>query len=384
MVRRYRLAMMIVCSAVLCLIAGLALAQVRVAGTNPPANADPTTLPPDSDATISPAGEPIVAHVRNILVPVLVYDGEGNIMNNLQPSQFHLYDNKLEQDIHVDTEFQPISLVIAVEASYRDDSVLKQIHRIGSLIEPLVIGDAGEAAVIAFDHRIRTLQDFTSDPEKIKDAIGKVSSGSTQSRMVDAVDSAILLLRHRPSDRRRIILLISETRDQGSMARGKPTLTALNLSNVTVYSVDISQIVRRLTEQPEPPRPSAIAPEARNLPMGANTPLAVQQNTGWGNSIEFMPALREIYTDTKAIFIKNPTKIFTRGTGGEEFSFKTQHGLEDAVQKIGTQIHSQYLISYAPKKETLLQGGFHELRVEVDYPRAKVVTRPGYWMAAVN
>ena len=390
MVSNFRIAGTVAAVAV---IAGLALAQVKVIdGTSPPGSTPPgprtpgqlASTPTDPDVEISAAGEPIVIHVPNIVVPALVTDKDGNIMNNLQPSMFHLYDNGREQDIHVDTEFQPISLVIAIEASNRDDAILKQIRKVGSMIEPLVIGDAGEAAVIAFDHRVRTLQDFTSDPQKIKDAISKVTAGGTQSRMIDAVDSAILMLRHRPKDRRRIILLISETRDNGSMARGRPTLTALNLSNITVYTADISQISRRLTEQPEPPRPDPIAPEARNLPMGANTPLAVQHNTGLGNSAEFVPLFREIYTDAKAIFIRNPIQVFTKGTGGTQFSFIKQRGLEDAIAKIGTEIHSQYLISYAPKKETLLEGGYHDLKVTVEYPRAKVQTRPGYWLAGIN
>jgi VWFA-related protein len=386
MVRRICFAAVIAVVAFLCVVAGMAIAQVKVAGTNPtpPTPVDASTVPPDVDAEVSPAGEPIVIRVPNIIAPALVFDPDGNIMNNLQPSMFHLRDNGREQDIHVDTEYQPISLVIAVEASYRDDAVLKQIHKIGSLIEPLVIGDAGEAAVIAFDHRIRTLQDFTSDPKKISDAIAKVSSGSSSTCLNDAVDSAILMLRHRPKDRRRIILTISETRDNGSKARGRQTLIALQLSNITVYSVDISQLTRRLTEQAEPPRPSAIAPEARNFPKGANTPLAVEQTTGYGSSIEILPLLKEIYTDTKGIFIRNPIQLYTRGTGGQQFSFIKQRGLEDAISKIGTEIHSQYLISYAPKKETLLEGGFHELKITVEYPRAKVVTRPGYWLAAVN
>lgn len=386
MVRRIWFVAVIAAVAFLCVVAGMAIAQVRVAGVNPPppTPVDASTTPPDVDAEVSPAGEPIIAHVRNIIAPVLVFDRDGNIMNNLQPSEFHLFDNGREQDIHVDTEYQPISLVIAVEASYRDDAVLKQIHKIGSLIEPLVIGDAGEAAVIAFDHRIRTLQDFTSDPKKISDAIAKVSSGSTSTCLNDAVDAAILMLRHRSRDRRRIILTISETRDNGSKARGRQTLIALQLSNITVYSVDISQLTRRLTEQPEPPRPSAIAPEARNLPMGANTPLAVENATGYGRSIEILPLMKEIYTDTKGIFIRNPIQLYTRGTGGQQFSFIKQRGLEDAIAKIGTEIHSQYLISYAPRKETLLEGGFHELKISVEYPRARVVTRPGYWLAGVN
>jgi VWFA-related protein len=383
-------------------VASLAIAQVKVVdGTlntpnleQPPKRvpgmlaSNPNT-PPDartseSDIEVNPSGEPINVRVQNIIVPTLVFDRDGNILNALQPSQFHLYDNGREQDIHVDTEFQPISLVICIEASYRDDAILKQIHKVGSMIEPLVIGDAGEAAVVAFDHRVRTLQDFTSDPQKIKDAIAKVTAGGTQARLNDAVDSATFMLRHRPKDRRKVILLISEARDNGSMARGRQTLVGLQLLNISVYSVDISQISRRLTEQPEPPRPDPIAPEARNLPMGANTPLAVQHVTGLGNSAEFVPLLKEIYTDAKAIFIKDPVKVYTRGTGGQQFYFIKQRGLEEAIAKVGTEIHSQYMISYAPKKETLLEGGFHEIKVDVDVPRAKVQTRPGYWLAAIN
>ena len=347
------------------------------AGTKPPTTADP-------DVEVSAAGEPIVLRVLNVMAPVTVFDQNGNLMDSLQPSQFHLYDNGREQDIHVSSEILPISLVIAIEASYRDDAVLKQIHKVGSLIEPLITGGSGEAAVIAFDHNIRTLQDFTSDAQKIKDSIAKVTSGSSSARMVDAVDQAILMLRHRPANRRRIILLISETRDKGSFARGRQTLIALQLSNVSFYAVDISQLARRFTEQAEPPRPDPIAPEARNLPMGANTPLAVDQATGRGNSADFVPALKEIYTDAKGVFIRNPIQVFTKGTGGAQYSFIKQRGLEDAIEKIGTEIHTQYILTYSPNKETAIEGGYHHLEVEVDYPRARARTRPGYWLAAVN
>jgi VWFA-related protein len=395
MVRKFRGAWTVACAASVCIVGGLAVAQVKVVdSTLPSPSPSPSSPPrtpgvlatpsPEPEVEVSPAGEPISINIRNIVVPALVFDKDGNILNSLQPSQFHLYDNNREQDIHVDTEFQPISLVIAIEASYRDDAILKQIHKIGSLIEPLVSGDGGEVAVIAFDHRVRTLQDFTSDPQKIKDSIAKVTSGGTQARLVDAVDTASQMLRHRPKERRRIILMISETRDNGSMARGRQTLIALQLLNIAYYNVDISQVSRRLTEQAQPPRPDPIDPGARNLPMGANTPLAVMHETGLGNSAEFVPLLREIYTDAKAIFIKDPVKVFTRGTGGQQFSFIKQRGLEDAIAKVGTELHSQYLISYAPKKETLLEGGFHEIHIEVDHPHAKVQTRPGYWLAGVN
>src|SRR5437588_5537834 len=95
--------------------------------------------------------------VSVVVAPVTVTDHDGAIVNGLQPAQFRLFDNGKEQDIRVDVAFQPISLVIAIEASDRVDAVLTQIRKIGSLIEPLVIGDQGEAAVIAFDHRLQEL-----------------------------------------------------------------------------------------------------------------------------------------------------------------------------------------------------------------------------------
>jgi hypothetical protein len=61
-----------------------------------------------------------------------------------------------------------------------------------------------------------------------------------------------------------------------------------------------------------------------------------------------------------------------------------ERGLEDAIASIGAEIHSQYMLNYHPKPDTLLQGGFHQLQVTVDYPRARARTRPGYWLAPVN
>ncbi len=71
--------------------------------------------------------------------------------------------------------------------------------------------------------------------------------------------------------------------------------------------------------------------------------------------------------------------MFTRFTGGKEYSFLSQKSLERAVTAVGEEIHSQYLLSYNPNN--LQEGGFHEIRVEVNRPRLEVRTRPGYWIA---
>jgi len=323
-------------------------------------------------------GVPIRASVTNIIAPVLVTDRAGNIIDGLQPHEFHLFDNNKEQNIQVDVAFEPISLVVAIEASARvDGPILTQIKHLGTLL-PLVVGDHGEAAVVAFDSRMRVMQDFTSDPDKIKVGIDKITAGNSSSRMIDAVDRAVYMLRNRAKDNRKIILLVSETRDQASEGRVRESLIDAQLSNVVVYTVDITQLAVRLTEKAAPPRPNPIDITAQPT-VGGNPPTPTTDSQSYGPSqVQFVPLLQEIYKDTKRIFIDSPSEVFAKGTGGAEFTFLKQKGLEDAVQRISQEIRSQYLISYNPNNKG--EPGFHAISVSLENPRYVAKTRPGYWL----
>jgi VWFA-related protein len=223
------------------------------------------------------------------------------------------------------------------------------------------------------------MQYFTPDADKVKAAIDKINAGNSGVRMIDAVDQAVAMLKKRPPNNRKIILLVSETRDSGSEGRVRETLISAQFANVPVYTVDITQLVVRLTEKPTPPRPNPIditggAPG----PMGqASTPTTDAQSYGPGLA-QFGPVLMEIYRDSKRIFVDSPSEVLSKGTGGEEYFFVKQKGLEDAVQRISQEIRSQYLISYSPNNAG--EPGFHAIAVTIDNPRYVGKTRPGYWI----
>jgi len=317
--------------------------------------------------------------VRHLVAPVLVTDRSGNIVDGLQPSQFHLYDNGIEQNIQVDSAYEPVSLVVAIEKSARVDAVLPQLHKLGILLTQIT-GKQGEAAVLAFDCRIQPIQDFTTDNDKIKNAIDGIKSGCSGTRLIDAVERGVYMLSKRPATNRKIILLVSETRDEGSEARIKETMINLTLSNVTVYPVDISQVAVRFNEKQSAPYPNAMDVANQNLPMGIpSTPTSMEQNYGLGNRAQFIPLLKEIFIDTKGLFIKDPSTQFARASGGEQFFFIRQKGLEDAIQRISQDVHSQYLVSYNPSNGT--EGGYHTITVNIDRePGYSCRTRPGYWI----
>src|SRR5258706_7947183 len=124
--------------------------------------------------------------VTEIMVPVTVHDRDGNIVNGLQPRQFHLTDNGKEQNIAVDVNYHPISLAIVIQANGAIDAILPQVKKIGSMLESLVAGDQGEVAVAAFDHRFMLKRDFTTDLPKISEALKKITAGSSTSAVIDS------------------------------------------------------------------------------------------------------------------------------------------------------------------------------------------------------
>jgi VWFA-related protein len=313
-----------------------------------------------------------------VIAPTTVLDKHGDYINGLQLQDFQLYDNNKLQKIVADVHDQPLSLVIAVQKSANLNEILPKIQRIGSMLKDLIAGEDGETAIIAFDHRIVVAQDFTNDTGQITETMKKLTPGSSQHAVDDAVLKGIDMLKHRPQDRRRVLLLIAERRDKGSGAHVREVLTEAEFANVVIYSLDISSIMAGLTSTGMPPPPPSIPTTAQHVPAGAPlTPTSIDQQYYEGN---FIPVFVDIFKSIKSVFVEDAVVVFTKFTGGKEYPFISEKSLERAVQGISQELHSQYLLSYTPNNRD--EGGFHEIKVTVNRPQLEVRTRPGYWVAA--
>jgi hypothetical protein len=71
-------------------------------------------------------------------------------------------------------------------------------------------------------------------------------------------------------------------------------------------------------------------------------------------------------------------EVATSATGGEHIATMRDKGIEAGLDKIGGELHAQYTLSYHPTGNS--PYGYHEIRVEVDRPKAIVRTRPGYYL----
>jgi hypothetical protein len=105
------------------------------------------------------------------------------------------------------------------------------------------------------------------------------------------------------------------------------------------------------------------------------TPTTIDQNYYMGN---YVPAFVDLFQGVKNIFAEDAMDMLTRFTGGSQYTFVADTGLERALQAVGEELHSQYVLSYTPNNQD--EVGFHEIRVIIRRPGIKVRTRLGYWL----
>lgn len=354
----------------------------------------PAQAPP---GPIAPGQAPPKIEVRSVLVnmPVTVRDTKGEMVNTLEKSDFHVTDNGVPQTItHFTLGGDPISLVVVVETSWRVGPILPQIRKTGILISQTIVGPTGEAAVIGYDDQVRTLLDFTSEPDDLEQTMNHLQKGYAGSRLFDAMSRAVAMLSARPEvsetdlGKRRVMLIIGEAHDSGSEERLGEVLRRAQLANITIYTVGISGVKADLKRDPEdkapPSSPTADGTFEEPPPPGTvNAPTTTQQGVIAGTPLEAAVALAVwTVTHAKDRVTSHQLEIAAAATGGAHISAWKNRTMEQVLDDMGGELHSQYTLSYIPRGE--LANGYHQITVTIDHKKQKLTirARPGYYIEA--
>jgi VWFA-related protein len=313
----------------------------------------------------------IRSNVVNVQVPVTVTDKKGRAVTSLTAKDFELVDNGAPQSFTFDVASHPVSMVIALQTNSGVRKILPDVIKASSLFVPLVAGETGEIAVIAFDGEVRTLLPFTSRANDISSTFLKLKTGSDLHRLNDAAVEGIRLLHTRAADRKKILLLISEAQDKGSEVTTRDVFSKAEVEGILIYAVTMKATLPPRNERPMNPQP----PEARApLPMGGlQTVTTDVQNGGYGTK------LSDLYEIFKGLRVRNAMDAYAKLTGGSQVEFSKQNELEDAISKIGREIHNQYVLTFAPREPV---PGYHALTINVlNSSKFTVRARRGYNIA---
>ena len=343
------------------------------AGPLPPAPGAPLQQAPPKQSTIR-------VPVQLVAAPAVVRNSKGDLVVDLLQTDFKVFDNGVEQKVdHFDVGGDPVSAVLVVETSSRVGPILPAIGKSGIVFTQSVLGANGIGAVIGFDSQVLVASQFSGDADTIEKAVGKLPSGDANARLYDAMATAINMLRDQPTERRRVIVAITEAVDRGSDARLGDVLRDAQLANVTIFSVGLSTTVAQL-RQPTSDKsntPSATPPGINGRPPIPGTAQNPTTEATRDEGADLLGLAVWAVTHSAQTVKANALAVAATATGGDHIATKKDKGIEEALDRIGGELHAQYTLSYQPKG--VPPTGYHEIKISVARDGMRVQSRPGYY-----
>jgi len=186
-----------------------------------------------------------------VSVPTTVRGQDGNPVYGLHADDFVVEDDGVPQLVHLEdsAETEGLSLIIGVQCGRRATRVFDRMKGLASMLDPVLNESNTEAALVFFDSKLNLVRDFGSDADSIEEDLKNLQPGDGGAAIFDALAFSARLLERRPRERRRVLLLIGETRDHGShFHKLDDVIGLIGSTSTAVYALTFSPYISQQLE----------------------------------------------------------------------------------------------------------------------------------------
>lgn len=371
---------------------GQAVPDQEAPGTSLPSSAPET----HSDDGISPelpaAGQganafTIRVKTNFVEVPFTVKDSKGHLVPGLTWRDIRVFENGYRQKMDLFTvDPFPLSVALVIDQSVTFDTMTKINNSLGALQGAFTPYD--EVAVFTYNNGPKMQTDFTAAQSPRLNAVLEQSKGAgreplyydptgplgqninvnhgaqqyidpnTNSRhgtsmsntinvpkdvhtLNDAILEAAKATTRTGRERRRIVYVISDGKEYGSVAKSKDVIKYLNTNKIAVYATLIHD-----------------TPQIPGL--------------GFIDRVHLPLQMRD-----------NILPVYVFATGGQVDPEFRQRGIEASFAKITEEVRTQYTVGYYTR-EPFIDGKYRKLEVKVLRPGLTVIAKDGYWPTAAD
>ena len=203
--------------------------------------------------SIVPRARPEVKAVRSatfrldarlVEIPVTVTDSHDHPRMDLSPSDFHIFENGVEQRVAAfSMSDAPVSTGVVFDSS---GSMKPRIQDSREALELLLkSASAGdEFFLVRFSDRPELLQPFTPDPDSISRSLGMVTAHGWTA-LYDAIFLSMQESRH-AANPRKALLVLSDGEDNNSRYSESEMLSLVREADVRVYAIGLFRQTRCL------------------------------------------------------------------------------------------------------------------------------------------
>jgi Ca-activated chloride channel family protein len=263
-------------------------------------------------------GQSLHIDVDLALVNVTVTDPYNRLVTGLEPENFRIFEDKVEQEVvNFSSEDVPISIGVILDLS-------------GSMANKL--GKAKEAAVqffktanpqdefflVGFNERAQLLSPFTNNVEDLQSRM-LAASAKGKTALLDAIYLGLSQMRAAVNGKR-ALLIISDGGDNNSRYNEKDIKRLVKEADTQLYSIGIFEPFEYRSRTPE-----------------------------------------EVYGPT---LLNEMTEL----TGGRAFIVENLNDLPDIAAKIGMELRNQYILGYRPSHKAH-DARWRKIKIELRTPK---------------
>jgi VWFA-related protein len=280
-----------------------------------------------------------------VSVDVVANDVDGRPVKSLRQQDFKVYVDEIEQPLAFfqverrSGELRPLAVVFALDIS--GSMTAEEMDRLRSALNAFsakLSDHPALYAVMAFGMNVKTIQKFTSEPDKLDRAFERISRepNGLSTHTYDAVDDAIrLLVRHAPRthERRlmkRAILVVTDGFPVGDTVSPATVIERANAADASIYVVTLPSYSRVMAVSTQTPLP---------------TPLDVS-------------GLAEL-------------------TGGRSV-YAVESNYEPLFRALAEEVTSAYVLAFYPPEQKRRDGRYHNIRIEGPKGLTLRQSRPGF------
>ncbi len=277
-----------------------------------------------------------------VRVFVTVTDRDGRLVTRLGRDDFEVRDEGKAQPITLfDNTPLPIRLIVMLDTSGSMEGNLPLLREAADqLFAELRPDDV--ARVGAFGRQITISQEFTRDAGVLRQALPDVVAPDAPTPLWSALDEAMDAFGD-PGDERRVILVLSDGKDTGPIGFGRHVASQAGVidrardDNVMIYAIGLHSRGSRRTQP-------GIGPGGLRAAILSDLP---------------DPGLARVAEDT----------------GGGYAEIRYGQDLGAAFARVAEELHSQYLLGFAPPKR---DGKAHDIDVRLAEKGLKARARKSY------
>jgi Ca-activated chloride channel family protein len=284
-----------------------------------------------------------------VTVPVSVVDRQGRFIPGLKESQFHLYENGVEQKIaFFDNTESPFTVALMLDTSDSTRVRLGEIQQAAlAFLDQLREDD--RVLIACFDTQIRVASEITSNRQKLRDAILQAHTGGGTG-LYDTFDAIVNQRLKKISGRKAIVMFTDGVDTSSTGATFQSTLYTAAELDALVFPIQYNTYTDLA--------------QATNMPTGMQvlTALGERMNVAYERANRYLRSLSD-------------------KSGGRFYEAQSVSRLTEVFAAIAQELRQQYSIGYYPSDDGKAERA---IKVKVDVPNVSVRARKAFRYRSSN